>query len=291
MTQAQLISEASAIREYVHQAKCEGKSVGFVPTMGALHQGHISLMQQAAATCDLVIASIYVNPTQFGPNEDFTTYPRDLEGDFAKAAQAGVALVFAPDEQTLYPGGAAANRTWVQVEGLTQGLCGAFRDGHFKGVTTIVTRLFNIVQPTHAFFGQKDYQQLAVLRRMAEDLAMPITLVGCPIVREADGLAMSSRNLRLSAKARQQALALVKGLRAAHRAYTQGKRDPQLLCQAAIEIIQAEPAFELQYLELVDAATLEPFNGPIEGDAVMALAAFIEGVRLIDNCLLPGPRP
>ncbi|MCD6352541.1 MAG: pantoate--beta-alanine ligase [Armatimonadetes bacterium] len=255
-----------------------GKSVGFVPTMGALHEGHLSLVRTSLAENDITVLSIFVNPTQFGPQEDLDKYPRQLEQDLAQAEELGVDVVFAPTAHDMY---AEDYCTWVEVEKLTEGLCGRYRPGHFRGVTTVVTKLFNIVQPDRAYFGEKDYQQLAVIRRMVRDLNMPIEIRAHPTVREPDGLAMSSRNLLLTPEHRAVAPALYQALRKAAEAVRAGASGKE-----AEAIVRAElahvPEFKLQYVEAVDPVSLEP-KGDQGGTMVLAAAAFLGDVRLIDN--------
>jgi len=258
------------------------KRLGLVPTMGALHEGHLSLVRAAKAQCDLVAASIFVNPTQFGPNEDFAKYPRDLERDRTLLEKEGVDFLFAPAVEEMYPPGAV---TYVTVEGMSDKLCGKSRPGHFRGVTTVVSKLFHIVEPDVAFFGQKDAAQLAIIRRMVRDLNIPIEIVGCPIVREADGLALSSRNLYLDSKQRQQALALSQLLTAVQRRFDQGERDAARLVSAGKDVFSRVPKARLDYLEIVDPASLEPVP-TIAAPALVAVAAFVGNTRLIDNMVL-----
>lgn len=257
-----------------------GGELGFVPTMGALHDGHASLVRRSAAENPATIVSIFVNPTQFGPNEDLAKYPRTLEADLALCEQAGASAVFFPTSDMLYPPGF---RTWVSVDGLTDKLCGASRPGHFRGVTTVVTKLFNLVQPTRAYFGQKDAQQALVLTRMARDLDMPVQVITCPIVREADGLAMSSRNRFLDAGQRQRALALSRALRAIEAAFQAGQRDTAALRQLGLAELAAVD--RVDYLEFVGAEDLSAVTR-IEGPVLCAVAAFVGTTRLIDNVTL-----
>ncbi|MGC3996025.1 MAG: pantoate--beta-alanine ligase [Anaeromyxobacter sp.] len=268
-----------------------GARLALVPTMGALHEGHVSLMREARRRADagggrgrgLALATIFVNPTQFGPREDLSRYPRDLDGDLRRCGEAGVDRVFAPPDPALMfkPG----HQTWVTVEGVSQGLCGASRPGHFRGVATVVAKLFNLTRPHVALFGEKDYQQLAVLRMMAEELAFGIEVVGMPIVREADGLALSSRNAYLSADERARALALSRALAEAQRATARGERDAAALRTAARARLEASGA-RVDYVEVVHPATLAPVERA-EPDSVMLLAAFYGTTRLIDNARLP----
>ena len=267
--------------------------VALVPTMGALHAGHLSLVEIARRHADKVVASIFVNPTQFDRRDDFDAYPRDLERDSVLLAEAGVDVLFAPDPAEMYPSGA---RTSVIVEEISGPLCGAHRPGHFRGVATVVLKLFTIVQPRVAVFGEKDYQQLAVIRRMVADLHLEIDVVGAPIVREADGLAMSSRNRRLDARAHIAALSVPRALAAAEAVVAAGERDPAVIVAAATGEIAREPLARLEYAELVEPATLRPWTPPTDPDtatpaatALLALAVWIGPVRLIDNRLLTVP--
>ncbi|MHB0913212.1 MAG: pantoate--beta-alanine ligase [Armatimonadota bacterium] len=252
-------------------------SIGFVPTMGALHEGHLTLMRRAAEENDIAVASIFVNPTQFGPSEDFAAYPRDLTRDAAFAESTGVQLIFNPSVDEIYPEG---YNTYIEVEGLTEGLCGAHRPGHFRGVATVVLKLLNIVQPTRAYFGEKDYQQLAVIRRMVKDLAVPVEIVGVPIVREADGLAMSSRNAYLSPEEREAATVLHKALRYADEL----DLPPREIEKQVAEFIAQEPLAQVEYVSLVHPETLAPAEE--SRGAVLALAVRIGKARLIDNARL-----
>jgi len=260
-------------------ARARGERIAFVPTMGYLHAGHVALLEEGRRRADRLVLSIFVNPTQFAPTEDLARYPRDLEGDLGKAAGAGTDVAFVPPDAEMYPRG---YQTFVQVRELEKGLCGAHRPGHFVGVATVVCKLFNIVRPHVAIFGEKDYQQLAVIRRMVADLDMPIEIAGLPTVREPDGLAMSSRNKYLSSEERQRALALSRGLRAAQALHDGGERDPAKLVAAA-EAEIAPAATHVDYVELRDAATLAPIAERITGPAVIAVAAFVGTTRLIDN--------
>jgi len=256
-----------------------GKSVGFVPTMGYLHEGHLSLVRRAKEENDVVVVSIFVNPTQFGPGEDFERYPRDLERDRKLLEAEGVDYLFLPDARQMYPRGFS---TWVEVEGLTEGLCGASRPGHFRGVATVVTKLLNLVRPTRAYFGEKDYQQLQVIRRLVADLNIPVEVVGCPIVREPDGLAMSSRNTYLSPEERSSALSLYRGLKLAEELFRQGERNASAIKSAVREFILSHPRTKVDYVEIVDPESLKPVERVKEGD-VIALAVFVGNTRLIDN--------
>jgi pantoate--beta-alanine ligase len=259
-----------------------GKRLGFVPTMGALHEGHLSLVRAAKTSCDFVAASIFVNPTQFGPNEDLAKYPRTFERDRELLEKEGVTLLFAHSAEEMYPAGAM---TWVTVEGLSDKLDGRSRPGHFRGVTTVVAKLFHIVEPDAAFFGQKDAAQIAIIRRMVRDLNLTVEIVACPIVREADGLAMSSRNAYLDAQQRKQALVLHRAVMRVKKSWEAGERDSKKLLVAGREEIAAEKSVRLDYLEIVEPDTLEPVEAVAPGTLV-AVAAFVGPTRLIDNMLL-----
>lgn len=260
-----------------------GERLGFVPTMGALHEGHLSLVRAAKASCDVVAASIFVNPTQFGPTEDLAKYPRSFERDCELLEKEGVELLFAPSVDEMYPAGAV---TWVTVEGLSAKLDGRSRPGHFRGVTTVVAKLFHIVEPDAAFFGQKDAAQVAIIRRMATDLNFPVEIVACPIVREPDGLAMSSRNAYLDPQQRKQALVLHRSLLRAKKFWEAGERNAAKLVAAAEEEFAAEKSVRLDYFEIVDPDNLDPLSDVGNG-ALVAVAAFIGATRLIDNVVLP----
>jgi pantoate--beta-alanine ligase len=259
-----------------------GGRLGFVPTMGALHEGHLSLVRAAKASCDVVAASIFVNPKQFGPSEDFGTYPRAFERDRSLLQKEGVELLFAPPVDEMYPQGAV---TWVTVEELSNKLDGRSRPGHFRGVTTVVSKLFHIVEPDAAFFGQKDAAQIAILRRMVRDLNFPVEIVVCPIVREPDGLAMSSRNAYLDSQQRKRALVLKRALMKAKKLADQGERNVAKLLATAREELASEPVVQLDYLEIVDPDSLDAVEDISKG-AVMVVAAFVGTTRLIDNILL-----
>jgi pantoate--beta-alanine ligase len=258
------------------------RTLGFVPTMGALHEGHLSLVRAAKSKCDVVAASIFVNPTQFGPNEDFSKYPRTFERDSELLKNAGVDFLFAPTPEEMYPKGAVM---WVSVEGLSDKLDGKSRPGHFRGVTTVVSKLFHIVEPDVAFFGQKDAVQLVLIRRMVRDLNMPVEIIGCPIVRETDGLAMSSRNTYLTAQERKSATVLNRTLREIKQRFDQGERNSAKLLSAGMEIFQQEPGARLDYLEIVDPETLNSLAA-INREALVAVAAYVGSTRLIDNVTL-----
>ncbi len=257
-------------------------SLGLVPTMGALHAGHLSLVSAARADCDVVTASIFVNPTQFGPNEDYEAYPRDFEDDCRKLQAAGVNLLFAPSAEDMYPPG---NTTFVDPGDIGTRLDGASRPGHFRGVATIVSRLFHIVGPDRAYFGQKDSAQVAVLRHMVRDLNFPVHLVICPIFREPDGLAMSSRNRYLSTEQRSRALILSRALRAAEELARDGETSAATLCNAMLSVVSADPEVRLDYAEIVDPDSLLPVVDTTSG-ALVAIAAWVGPTRLIDNLVL-----
>ncbi len=259
-------------------------TVGLVPTMGYLHEGHLSLVRQAKAECDHVIVSIFVNPTQFGPKEDLSKYPRDLERDLEllSSLPAQEILVWNPSAEVMYPPG---YQTWVEVEALTDPLEGAMRPGHFKGVTTVVAKLFNATQPHKAYFGQKDAQQAAVIRRMAVDLNFPLEVIICPTVREADGLAMSSRNKYLNEAERKAATVLFRALNAAKGLYENGERNGEALRRKMKEVLEAEPLAQAQYVSCADYDTLEELDG-IKGKTLLSMAVFLGRTRLIDNFVL-----
>jgi len=267
-------------------ARTGGKRLGFVPTMGALHDGHRSLVQAAMASCDVVAASIFVNPTQFGPNEDLAKYPRTFDRDRELLEKESVELLFAPSVEEMYPAGAV---TWVTVEELSSKLDGRSRPGHFRGVTTVVAKLFHIVEPDVAFFGQKDAAQVAIIRRMVRDLNIPVEILACPIVRETDGLAMSSRNAYLDPQQRRQALALHRALRGVKKSWEAGERSAEGLAAVGRAEIAAEKAVRLDYFEIVDPESLEPVENVSEV-ALVAVAAFVGQTRLIDNILLQNSR-
>src|SRR5579859_3980080 len=259
-----------------------GKTLGLVPTMGALHQGHLSLVRAAQAICDAVAVSIFVNPTQFGPKEDFASYPRTLEEDCRTLEAAGVDLVFAPSVQEMYPAGAS---TVVEVAGLSDRLDGASRPGHFRGVATVVAKLFNIFTPERAFFGQKDAAQVAVLRKMVRDLRFGVQLEVCPIIREPDGLAMSSRNRNLSVEERRQALVLSRALAAVQQKVQGGEQESAKLLAEALQVLATEPAAQVDYCRIVNPDTLEDIPN-VDGGALVAVAARVGSTRLIDNLLV-----
>ncbi len=279
---AQVIRDPEAMRGLVERAKSDGRTVGLVPTMGYFHEGHLELMRMAGSECDLVVVSVYVNPTQFGPSEDFKQYPRDLERDIKLAEGAGVDYLFVPSDQDMYPEGF---QTYVEVEKVTRGLCGAARPGHFRGVTTVVAKLFNIIPAHRAYFGQKDAQQAAVIKRMVKDLNFLLKIRVGPTVRESDGLAMSSRNRYLGPEARKAATVLYRALRRVQGAVEAGERRAESLKRMIEKEISSEPSVELEYIAICDNIGLKE-QKRLEGEVLVALAAKVGGVRLIDNVLL-----
>lgn len=277
-----LISDPMEMQQFSLKEKRQGYSVGFVPTMGYFHEGHLSLMRRARRECGRVVVSLFVNPLQFGPQEDFERYPRDLDRDAALAKEVGVDVLFVPEVAAMYPPGYA---TYVEVAGLTEPLCGRSRPGHFRGVTTVVAKLFNIVQPDVAYFGQKDYQQALIISRMSRDLFWPLQVVICPTVREADGLAASSRNVYLSEEERRQATCLFQALEAGKRAIAQGERRAREIERIMAEVIRQRPLARIDYAEVRRAHDLGPVE-EITGKVVLALAVWIGRTRLIDNALV-----
>ncbi len=279
-----IIRDPQEIRSLCDDERARGTSVCLVPTMGALHEGHLDLVREAGNHGDLVVVSIFVNPTQFGPGEDFDLYPRNLADDLDKLAPAGAALVFAPSVETMYPPNAG---TTISVNGITEGLCGAHRPGHFDGVATIVAKLFNIIGPCAAIFGRKDYQQLQVIRKMTHDLNMPVKIVGMATVREPDGLAMSSRNEYLSNEERSRATAIPSGLAAAHVLFDRGEKSVKALLAPVVSSIEGA-CDSIDYISAVDPASLAPLDDEaLAGETMLiALAARIGGTRLIDNTVL-----
>lgn len=270
-------------RRNIAAARAAGKSIGFVPTMGALHEGHATLIRRARAECGFVAVSVFVNPTQFGPNEDFTRYPRTLTDDRIICEREGADLVFAPEAAEMYPAG---TRTAVEVTELGDHLCGASRPGHFRGVATVVLKLLNIVQPDRAYFGQKDAQQARIIQQMVRDLDVPTEIVIVPTVREQDGLAMSSRNRYLVPAERHRATVLIEALREIRQRAAAGERDARLLRQSLVERIAVTPGAALDYAEIVDADSLRPIDR-LSGPALAALAVRFGSTRLIDNIDLP----
>ncbi len=273
------------VRAQVRAWKEQGLTVGLVPTMGYLHEGHASLVDKAVSLCDKVVVSDFVNPTQFGPTEDLDAYPRDFDRDCALLEEHGASLVFYPSVEEMYPQGAA---TFVEIQSdMPKALCGKTRPTHFKGVCTVVSKLFNIVTPDKAFFGQKDAQQLAILRRMVRDLSYGIEIVGCPIVREADGLAKSSRNTYLSPEERQAALCLSRAVFLGQDMAEKGEKDTDKIVDAMTRVIQAEPLARIDYVTAVDGVTMETIHR-IEGPVLVAMEVYVGKTRLIDNLIVEG---
>ena len=276
-----IVGTVKEVREQVKEWKKQGLSVGFVPTMGYLHEGHKSLMDAARKGNDKVVVSIFINPMQFGPTEDLATYPRDLDHDAALCESAGVDLIFHPEAEEMYEKDFCS---FVDMTGLTEGLCGKTRPIHFRGVCTVVNKLFNIVTPDHAYFGQKDGQQLAVIKRMVRDLNMDIEIVGCPIIREEDGLAKSSRNTYLSSEERKAALILSKTV-ALGKELAKTEKDANKVVEAMKKNIETEPLAKIDYVEAVDALSMAPVE-KLEGTCMLAMAVYIGKTRLIDNTLI-----
>lgn len=283
----QILRSVAGARDWSEAQRRAGRRVALVPTMGALHEGHLSLVRAARRRADRVVVSIFVNPTQFGANEDLDQYPRDLPGDVEKLRKVGVDAVFAPDVEAMYPSGDA---TRVEVGRLTERLCGTSRPGHFRGVATVVTRLLHACRPHVAVFGEKDWQQLAVIRRMVRDLLLDVEIAGAPIVREPDGVAMSSRNSNLSNSERVQARCLNAALHEARQLLRSGERRSGALLEAARLCIAKQPLATLDYAEICDPETLEPV-ATVSQRALLALAVHFPSARLIDNTVLDGPRP
>jgi pantoate--beta-alanine ligase len=277
-----VVETIAEMRSACRALRLPGRTLGLVPTMGALHEGHLSLVRAARASCDLVAASIFVNPAQFAAHEDLDKYPRTFEADCAMLEAEGVDLVFAPSVAEMYPAGAS---TWITVEGVGDRLDGASRPGHFRGVATVVGKLFHIVAPTHAFFGQKDAAQLAVLRKMVRDLNFDLEIIGCPIVREADGLAMSSRNRYLSLEERKAATVLHRALRTASDLVSAGVTSAAELRQAMVAVIASEPGAKIDYVAVVDPDTLEDIRDVVDG-GLLGVAVIFGTTRLIDNLRL-----
>ena len=278
----ELISKVKDMQVKSEALRRAGKRIGFVPTMGYFHEGHLALMRKARKLSEVVVVSIFVNPTQFGPQEDYQRYPRDLDRDLKMAAAEGVDIVFAPKVEEMYPEG---YQTYVEVSELSRPLCGASRPGHFRGVATVVLKLFNIVKPHLALFGEKDYQQLQVIKRMVRDLNLEIEIVSHPIVREPDGLAMSSRNTYLSPEERRSALCLYRALELARRRVSEGQKDVPTLKAELEAFISSHPFTRIDYVEFRDPETLEE-KSLVEGPTLLALAVFVGKARLIDNTIL-----
>jgi len=279
-----IVEKVKDMKELSKKYLKENKTIGFVPTMGFLHEGHLSLVKRAREENDIVVVSIFVNPTQFGPNEDYESYPRDFERDVKLLKELNVDVVFHPPVEEMYPKDFS---TYVEETKLSRYLCGKSRPGHFRGVCTIVTKLFNIVHPTRAYFGQKDAQQFRVIKRMVRDLNMDVELVECPIVREHDGLAMSSRNIYLSDDERVQALALYNSLKLAENLIKSGERDAGVVKSAMKEFLSRYDKVKIDYVEIVDEETLEPVKH-IEGKVIVAIACWVGKARLIDNVIVQG---
>jgi pantoate--beta-alanine ligase len=277
------ITSISDMQSLAESLRREGKTIGFVPTMGFLHEGHLSLMRTAREECDIVVVSIFVNPTQFGPNEDFERYPRDAEGDRKKCESAGVDIIFMPKAKEMYP---EKPTVFITVEGLSDILEGAIRPGHFRGVATVVAKLFNIVKPHKAFFGQKDFQQCVVIKRMVKGLNMDVEVVVLPIVRETEGLAMSSRNSYLTADERRAAAVLYRALTAARDLFIAGAKEPEKLKQKMRAVLLTEHGVGIDYVEVSDPETLAPLD-TAGGNMVLLVAARVGKMRLIDNLLIP----
>lgn len=277
---SRLRTSVTDLRRDLDEVRARGRSVGVVPTMGALHEGHLSLIREAKRRCDEAVVSIFVNPTQFGPNEDFERYPRNLEADTRLAESAGATVIFAPEVQEMYPRG---EQTRVRVTGLSDGLCGASRPGHFEGVATVVTKLFNAIGPGIYVFGKKDYQQWRIIEQMARDLLFPVEVVGMPIVREHDGMALSSRNAYLKPEERVRALCLARALQGAISSYRNGVRDSRLLIE---QVRVALSDVRVDYVEARDASSLGSVTREFEKPLLLAVAAFLGETRLIDNVVL-----
>lgn len=287
----QILHTVEELRHWSREQRASGKTIGLVPTMGALHAGHASLIRAARKECEAVAISIFVNPTQFGPNEDFSRYPRTFEADCKLAEAEGATVIFAPSVEELYPSGSApqGSATFVEVEGLSNRIDGASRPGHFRGVATVVTKLFIAAEADRAYFGQKDAAQIAVLRRMTADLRIGTEIVVCPIIRDPDGLALSSRNVYLSLKERKEALVLSRAVRRVETLFTNGVRDTAALLSAAHKIFAEEPQVRIDYIELVDWSTLLPIETAeldSSGNTLFAVAAYVGTTRLIDNTIL-----
>jgi pantoate--beta-alanine ligase len=276
------IQSVSEMQKWASTTREAGKKIAFVPTMGFLHEGHVALMREGKSRGDYLVVSIFVNPTQFGVGEDYEKYPRDLEGDTEKVSSAGGDIIFAPSAKEMYPSG---YQTFVAVEKVTQNLCGASRPTHFQGVTTVVAKLFNIIKPHVAIFGEKDYQQLVTIRQMTRDLNFDIEIIGMPTIREEDGLAMSSRNKYLSSEERKQALCLFSALNQVEKLFQGGEKNSKKLIDRATEIIRIQPAAAIDYVKVCHPETIEDLEW-IDDKALMALAVKIEKTRLIDNRVL-----
>jgi len=277
----EIIKTIKEMKALSSKAREEGKTIAFVPTMGFFHEGHLSLMREGRKRCDLLIVSLFVNPTQFGPSEDFQKYPKDFERDRKMAEDVGVDLLFAPEAKEIYP---PDHQTVVRVEKVTRGLCGRSRPTHFQGVATVVTMLLNIVMPHVAIFGEKDFQQLVTIRQMVKDLYMDVEILGMPIIREPDGLAMSSRNIYLRPEEWQAALSLYRSLKRAEQLLQKGERKAEKILKEVKRILLSEPLVKIDYVQVCNPMTLEDLI-EIDGDAVVALAAYVGQTRLIDNLI------
>lgn len=277
-----VLNTAEEMKEAILAARSEGKRVGFVPTMGALHEGHAQLLRRCAEENEVAVLSIFVNPTQFGPNEDFSKYPRTFEADLEVAAKNGVTHVFHPEASVIYPKG---HSTFIEVEGVSAPLCGSFRPGHFRGVATVVHRLFQLVRPDVAYFGQKDLQQCLVIERMVRDLSLPVKIAICPTLREADGLAMSSRNRYLSPEDRERATVIYRAMEAVRAEFEKGEHSVEELLDVATKVFRAVPEFQVQYAEIRALPNLTAIE-EIGGAAALAIAGFLGKTRLIDNLIL-----
>jgi len=275
----EIISTPSEMQRWSEQERRRGETIAFVPTMGFLHEGHLTLMREGRKRASLLVSSLFVNPTQFGPNEDFARYPRNFERDCEMMRTVPVDALFAPEPEVMFPPG---SQTWVEATEVTKGLCGNHRPGHFRGVTTVVAKLFNIVKPHCALFGEKDYQQLRAIERMVRDLNFDLEIVPVSTVREADGLAMSSRNAYLTPEQREMALSLSRALGAAGMCFKAGARDPAQLLHAAMAVLEGTAGVRIEYVEAVDAETLQPMAS-LDRPVVVAIAAQVGATRLIDN--------
>jgi len=276
------ITKIKEMKTVVKELKSKGKTIGFVPTLGYLHEGHLSLVRSSVQRTDTTVVSIFVNPTQFGPKEDFKDYPRDIKKDIKILKREGVDYLFLPDTEEMYPQG---YKTYAEVQDLEEKLCGLYRPGHFKGVCTVVLKLFNIVNPDSAFFGQKDAQQAIILKKMVEDLNLEVKIEVLPLVRDEDGLALSSRNEYLNSEERQAALALPRSLQEAKKMIKEGERRAAVIIEKMKEIIGKEPLAKIDYVEIVDLDELDPVE-EIEKEALVALAVFVGKTRLIDNMII-----
>ena len=292
--EVEVIRTVEAMQAHVDNARADGHTLALVPTLGALHEGHLALVRRALDEADHVTVSVFVNPTQFGPDEDYDAYPRDLEGDKEKLEALGVDTLFAPSTEEMYPfandDALPGPLAWVEVERLDKHLCGAYREGHFRGVTTVVTKLFHACKPDIAVFGKKDAQQYVIIQRLVEDLLLDIEIVGVPTVREADGLAQSSRNAYLDDEEREQATVLYEAITAAEEVINRGEQDPDVVVRAMDEALSQAPAGEVEYAEVVDAHTLQPVDHFASGQNVLAAVAVYFGqTRLIDNTFVQVP--